>query len=62
MCFRRSDRWTKRWTEERQEDDLRYLFDEELRDPERAMPVAARDPDEGEPAEERERVPAGVDG
>jgi hypothetical protein len=62
MCFRRSHRWTERWTEERPEDELRYLFDEEPRAPDRPMPVADHEPDEDERSEERERVPAGVDG
>jgi hypothetical protein len=62
MCFRRSDRWTKSWTEERREDELTYLFDDELKAPDRPMPVADREPDETERSEERERVPAGVDG
>ena len=62
MCFRRTDRWMLRQTRERPEDELTYLVDEELRTPDRPVPVAEREPDQGEPAEEREPVPAGLDG
>jgi hypothetical protein len=61
MCFRRTDRWTKDRTEDRRDDDLVYLFQEEPPEPERPTPVVEHEP-ERKPAEERERVPAGVDG
>jgi hypothetical protein len=62
VCFCRNESWAAWWAREHPGEELTYLFDEDLRDPDRPMPVADVESEEGERPEERERVPAGVNG